>query len=354
MDSLGIAILVVLAIVLVLLVWLLIRQSKGRSVADSEAVDSALASLKAELIQKQMEGLVSLRESVDSANRLLNERLADGQASLDRRLQIFGEIENRLGQLARQAENIEQVGKNIQALSELLRPPKLRGSLGETLLEHLLAQILPESLFEMQYRFDDGLLVDAAIQVGDRLLPMDSKFPLESFQRLAENPEDSKAIKQFERDMKKHVDAIADKYIRPQDNTTEMALMYIPSESVYAQFVSRTDTGFDYALQRRVIPTSPGHLYGFLSTLAALYKHLGLSTTGELLAESRRLSAGLQAIAEGLEKAVGLVDRVEGSVRSAGNSLNRLQTVHADMTRKLERLRHDQPDTDEGAEISRE
>lgn len=351
MDVLNVVMLVLLAVVLVLLVWLLVRQSRLATGPNTQQVDAALNSLKAELIQKQMEGLVSLRESVDSANRLLNERLADGQASLDRRLQVFGEIENRLGQLAMQAENIEQVGKNIQALSELLRPPKLRGSLGEMLLEHLLAQILPESLFVMQYQFDDGLRVDAIIRVGDRLLPVDSKFPLDSFQRLADAPDAAKALKEFDRDMKKHVDAIADKYIRPQDATTEVALMYIPSESVYAQFVSGTGTGFAYALGRKVVPTSPGHLYGFLSTLSAMYTHLGLTTTGELLAESRRLSAGLQAVAEGLEKAVGLAERIEGSVRTAGNSLNRLHAVHGDTVHKLERLRHDEAD---GAESARE
>jgi len=135
----GVLILAALALMLVLLIWLLIRQGRSAKPSDAQAAEIALSSLKAEIIQKQMEGLVSLRESVDSANRLLNERLADGQASLDRRLQIFGQIENRLGQLATQAENIEQVGRNIQALSELLRPPKLRGVLGEMLLEHLLA-----------------------------------------------------------------------------------------------------------------------------------------------------------------------------------------------------------------------
>jgi DNA recombination protein RmuC len=340
----GVLILAALALMLVLLIWLLIRQGRSAKPSDAQAAEIALSSLKAEIIQKQMEGLVSLRESVDSANRLLNERLADGQASLDRRLQIFGQIENRLGQLATQAENIEQVGRNIQALSELLRPPKLRGVLGEMLLEHLLAQILPESLFVMQHRFEDGLTVDAAVRVGDRLLPIDSKFPLDSYQRLAADPDASKAVKEFGRDMKKHVDAIAEKYLRPHDGTTEVALMYIPSESVYAEFVARPDTGFGYSLQRKVIPTSPGHLYGFLATFAALYKHLGLTTTGELLAESRRLSAGLQAVAEGIEKAMGLTERIEGSVRSAGNSLNRLRTVHDDIGKKLERLRHDEFD----------
>ena len=327
-------ILLLVGLNIILLVWILSVQLRRKQVTDQTAgLETTLQSIKSDILERQMEGLVSLRESLDSANRLLNERLSDGNLALDRRMELFTNIENKLGQLETQTKNIESVGKNIQSLSDLLKPPKLRGGLGELLLENLLSQILPPALFDTQYSLAAGQRVDAVIKLADRLLPIDSKFPLEAFQRLSDDPESATAHKEFLQAFRKHVDAIADKYIRPDEGTADFAIMYIPSEAVYYRFVADDTSGLEYALKRRVVPSSPGHLYAFLASLAAVYAQAGL--TGE----SRHLIAGLDSLATSLERLTGYQQRLEGSTRSLTNALNRSRDELQTMAARLKKLR---------------
>ncbi len=337
MDWLSLGILILLTALTAAMVWhaVLLRRKPTDRVPDR--LEASLQEIKSELIGKQMEGLATLRESLDSANRLLNDRLADGNASLDRRMGLYTEIENKLGQLEVQTKNIETIGQNIQSLSSLLKPPKLRGALGETLLENLLAQVIPRSLFETQYRFSGGQIVDVVVKLSDRLLPIDSKFPLETFQRFIEGDESDANRKELRRVFRKHIDDISGKYIRPEEQTTDFALMYIPSEAVYHYFVT-DDEGLSYALGRRVIPSSPGHLYAFLATLAAVYAEAGL------VGEGRRLGAGLASLAEALQRLIGHHEKIEGSMHRVTLNMNRLRDEAQGMNRKLEDLRQPQAD----------
>ena len=333
MDGVTIIIIGGLGVVVVLLVSLLIGQRR-RDTDAPQRIELALEKLKSELLEKQVAGLVTLRDSLDSASRLMNERLAEGTGAIDKRMGLLVDIEHRLGQLQTQAENIEAVGKNIQSLADLLKPPKLRGQLGEMLLENMLAQILPHSMFDTQHRFVSGKRVDAVVKLGDRLLPIDSKFPLEPFERLRAEPDSPEARKEFVRTLKKHVDDISSRYILPAEDTTEVALMYIPSEAVYYRFISDDiETGFEYALSKNVIPSSPGHLYAFLASLAAVYAQAGLSADG------RKLSTGLKDLGEALGRLTKLHERMEGSVRALSSTLSHGRDEIGGMTTQLQQLR---------------
>jgi len=338
MDLLTIVNAVILAVLLVLIVWL-VRVVRGMRAADGASpVQQAVDSLKAELIGTQMEGLVAMRDSLDSASRGLNERLAEGTSSLDRRLGVISEIENKLGQLQRQTRQIEEIGRNIQQLSDLLKPPKLRGGLGELFLENLLGQILPPALFATQYAFTGGQRVDAIVRLGDRLLPIDAKFPLEAFQRLVQDESDHTAAKEFDRALKRQIDDIGRKYIRPDENTTDIAVMYIPSEAVYYRLVSQDSSDLlQYALAHKVIPSSPGHLYAFLASVAAVYAELGLA------GNTRRLSAVLDSLADSLTRLESLHGRMAGSARMIGLSLDKAKTETGDMQRRLDGLKEIAP-----------
>lgn len=339
MSPLVIAVVALALLNLGVLAWLLFGARRSGDELASARLEAAIQSLRADLLGRQSESFLALRESLDAANQIVNSRLAEGTSLLDRRMAPLGEIENRLGQLAEQARNIEQIGRNIQSLSELLRPPKLRGALGELLLENLLTQILPRPMFELQHQFPGGQRVDAVIRIGDRLLPIDSKFPLESFERMVAGPDDPAPAKEFTLALKRHIDAISSRYLRPNDGTTEYAVMYIPSEAIYYQLISLEDrTGLDYALASRVIPSSPGHLYAFLASLVAVHSGTGLLSSG-LADEGRRLLAGLNELAEALERLAGLHLRIEGSTRSLSASLERARGETAAMQRRLEALR---------------
>ncbi|MEA3296657.1 MAG: DNA recombination protein RmuC [candidate division Zixibacteria bacterium] len=324
---------VILAVILAALIWLTVSTRRFRTGDRLSKIETIVTSLKSELLEKQMEGLLSLRSSLDSANRLLNERLAEGTNTLDKRLNLFVEIENKLGQLEIQAKNIESVGRDIGSLSELLKPPQLRGELGEIFLENLLGQILPSALFATQYQLSGGQRVDAVVKLADRLLPIDSKFPLSAFEQLVENQETKDAQKEFVRTFRKHIDSISMKYIRPDENTTDVAVMYIPSEAVYFQFVTGHDSdGLEYALSKKVIPSSPGHLYAFLASFSAMYKEAGLAS------DSRRLVAGINALSESLTRLSQLHDRIEGSARALAKGVTKARGEITEMSGQIEKL----------------
>jgi len=139
----------------------------------------------------------------------------------------------------------------------------------------LLGQILPAEHFSTQYGFRSGEKVDAVVKLGGSLVPVDAKFPLENFKRIlaaTSDEESARAKRQFVSDVKKHIDAIAGKYILPDEGTYDFALMYIPAENVYYETIIKEDVADDkslshYALGKHVIPVSPNSLYAYLQAI---------------------------------------------------------------------------------------
>src|SRR5512133_1017926 len=175
-----------------------------------------LRNLRAELAVLRTEAGAQLAER----NAEVDRRLEAMTSTMDRRLestsQSAGEIHRRLGELSRANEEILARANDLKRLEQALRPPKARGGFGELLLENLLRDRLPRQAYELQYGFKTGERVDAVIKV-ERLVPIDAKFPLDNFERLADAESDDERAhyeKAFSRDLKNHVDAIAGKYIR--------------------------------------------------------------------------------------------------------------------------------------------
>jgi DNA recombination protein RmuC len=228
----------------------------------------------------------SLQQQLGQMTALVNERLKenaqvlnDTQQSLGERLdnaaQVIGGVHKSLGGLEEANRRIYEVGKDISSLQEILRAPKLRGGLGEFFLEDLLGQILPPQHFSIQHGFRSGEKVDAVIKLGASLVPVDAKFPLENFKRLLEATSDDergRVKRQFTADVRKHIDAIAAKYILPDEGTYDFALMYIPAENVYYETVIKDEAADDrnlclYAMSKRVIPVSPNSFYAYLQAI---------------------------------------------------------------------------------------
>ena len=133
---------------------------------------------------------------------------------------------------------ISDLQKNISEFNQFLAAPKLRGNMGEQVLKELLKQFLPNGSFELQYAFKSGEKVDAAIKTSGGIIPIDSKFPMENFRKMQDDPIFKKT---FESDVKKHVDDISRKYILVDEGTVDYALMYVPSESIYYEIVNNSD-----------------------------------------------------------------------------------------------------------------
>jgi DNA recombination protein RmuC len=252
---------------------------------------------------------------------------------LDRAAQVVGEVQGSLGKLGEATQRVADVGREIQGLEQVLRSPKIRGGLGETLLEQVLSQMLPREHWALQHGFRSGDRVDAVVLVGGRMVSVDAKFPLENFRRMLEEPEEDKRRphrKQFGRDVKARVDEIAKKYILPDEGTFDFALMYVPAENVYYEIIVSPEEGDDepissYALARRVIPVSPNSFYAYLQVIV-----LGL--------RGLRIEASARDIQDDLARLTTDLGRMQEHMGKLGAHLGNAQKQYTDAERALARF----------------
>ena len=200
----------------------------------------------------------------------------------------LSEIQQKLGALENSALQMQKIAQEVTSLNSLLHAPKLRGNFGEYLLYNLLKDTLPPKNYAQQFQFSDGAAVDAVIKLGKNIIPVDSKFPLESFERYISSQDSEskkKAKAEFTRSVKARIDEISKKYIRPQENTFDFALMYIPSESVYYEILTNDSKKgyelFDYAMKSRVIPVSPNTFYAYLMSVVYGLKGMKIEEQAE-------------------------------------------------------------------------
>lgn len=262
------------------------------------------------LLQEQLGAIRGeLRQTMESHLKTHLALLQETRAGMDSRLdsagKVFLSMESRMGRVEEATRQVLEVGKDIATLQQILKAPKLRGNFSEQLLGDLLAQMMPRDNFELQYTFRSGERVDAVIKTAQGLVSIDAKFPLENFQRClsASGDEEKKTWrKAFLNDVKKHIDDIADKYVLPAEGTFEFALMYIPSENVYYEIVTR-DLGtaenssiMHHAMKRRVIPVSPNTFYAYLQTILLGLRGMQVEKrVREIVAELARLRKELSA-----------------------------------------------------------
>jgi len=275
-----------------------------------------------------------LRRAVDERVAGVERSLTEGQKTVAGQLvsssKVLTEVGEKMGRLFEASQRIERLAADVTRLEDLLKPPKLRGLLGETLLEQVLAQVLPPGAFTMQYGLPGGTVVDAAIHLRERVVAVDSKFPLDNYRRWREVEDETerrRARRQFASDVRRHVLAIAERYIRPEAGTLDFAFMYVPAEAVYAEIVEQgEELIFTDDLQaRRVIPVSPRLFYAYLATVAMGLKGL------ELQENARQIHGQLAELAR-------LWSRVEEPVATLGRHLGNTQKQYEEAARAVERF----------------
>lgn len=245
-------------------------------------------------------------------SRQMNEQLTSNTSVVKDYTRLMGDFQNRLGQLQESTHSMIRIGQDISSLQDILRAPKLRGVLGELFLEELLRQLLPQDRYILQHSFRSGEKVDAVILLGQGMVPVDAKFPLENFRRrLQANTDDEikRTRKQFVQDVKKHVDAIASKYILPDEGTFDFALMYVPAENVYYETIVKEEENTEgdglvaYALSRKVIPVSPNSFYAYLQAIVLGLRGLRIENSArEILSCLSQLSTDFKKFDEDFEK----------------------------------------------------
>lgn len=339
-------------IIIINLVWLcliiivailLIRRFKDSLSKESEEKINAL----------RTEWSNTLSENTKLILEQLNNMNTSVGSQLNSTTKVFGEVKESLGSLEQRTQQIYEVGRDISSLQEILRAPKMRGGLGELLLENLLGEIMPRDLYELQHSFKSGDRVDAIIKIGKKSVCVDSKFPMESFSRLikAGNDEDKRqAKKEFVKAVKVHIDSIADKYILPDENTYEFALMYIPAENVYYEAIIKDDdfgeqrSIFSHAISKKVIPVSPNSFYAYLQVIIFGLRGLGIQEkTQEVIKKLVTLKGSLERFKGDFDKIGTHVKNINASYGAAKGRLdkfgNKLSTIDSlDKKKQIEEL----------------
>ena len=314
----------ILVLILLFLLWSLrATAAKIEEIKKAQAQDKSLA-----LMQQQIGQLTqNITQQLQNMSSQFRKTTGDIGGTL-------GDVKKDLGKMEVITREVLDKAKNISNLENLLRAPKFRGGFGELFLGDLLGQILPPAYFNLQHKFKSGEMVDAVIHIGDNLVPIDAKFPLENFQKYAseENPKEKEEFrKKFVTDVKKHISEISKKYILPDEGTFDFALMYIPAENIYYETILKDEnlgeerSIFSSALKKRVIPVSPNSFYAYLQVIVQGLKGL-------------QIEKSAREIFQRLTRLQGDLTRFRKDFETLGSHLGHARTKFDDAEKRLDRF----------------
>ncbi len=319
--------------VIAILIFFFSRKTNDSVSKENEEKINALRREWSDTLSKNTELILKQLNESAKVQQMVSNNMGE---RLDSAAKVFGDVKKSLGSLDEKTQQIYEVGKDIASLQEILRVPKMRGGLGELFLESLLEQIMPrKDFYELQYCFKTGERVDAVIKIGNRLVPVDSKFPLESFKRFVDvqtDEEKRRAKKEFIKAVNTHIDDIAAKYILPDEGTYDFALMYIPAENVYYETIIK-DEGFgeeksifSHAISKKVIPVSPNSFYAYLQVIILGMKGLKVEEKAqEVIKMLITLKGSLGKFTEDFEVMGTHIDNMKSSYERAVKSLDKFE-----------------------------
>ena len=261
---------IVLGVLVLVLLALVVRRPK------SPVDDQSALLLKADMVElnKTVGDLKdSLQKQLSDQLGASNKQLANQSAAS---IKILQQVTEKLTKLEGTNKNVGDIASELKTLQNVLQNPKQRGVLGEYYLEQILKNTLPPGAYQLQYKLGEGLIVDAAILLDDKILPLDSKFSLENYNRLLEAKDEDRPLldKTFKEDLKRRIDETA-KYILPGKGTLDQALMFIPSEAIYYDLLAnKVGVGnvsgrnlIQYASEKKVTIVGPSTLSAMLQTI---------------------------------------------------------------------------------------
>lgn len=329
-----------------LVLWLVLQTSQEQK--KSGLLEAQMNELRRDLqtiatAQAQSTGqMATIGQSVSQRLESVTQALQDGvsnsaQIATQGQTAIANELKNtreQIGHIQKQLGEFQELGRGIssatKSLEGILGGAKTRGLLGEVTLERLLEDSLPSSQYATQYRFSSGEAADAVIFLRDKkLVAIDSKFPLDAFRRISAEGEEAKRA--FATAVKGHADSIAKKYIVPNEGTLDLALMFVPSESVYYEMLMTEDSKGEpldsYCRGKNIIAVSPNTLYAHLCVI-----HLGLRGM-QIEENAKRISAGLSGIQKHMETFTDVFEKL-------GSHLKNAQQSYSDADKKLEKTQN--------------
>lgn len=275
-----------------------------------------------------VEWLKSNQELLAQSNKNITDTLQKNTRDISERLDRAAKV---IGDLQKEAGQFSEISRGMRELQEFLQSPKLRGNIGEEVLKDLLGQTFPRHAVHLQYQFKSGDKVDAALKTDAGILPIDSKFPMENFQRMVkeENKQDrEKAKREFIRDVKKHVDAISQKYILPEEGTVDFAIMYIPSEAVYYEIVNINEI-MKHTRNQRVYPVSPTTLYAHLRIILVSFEGKRIEQ------QARQVLSAIRAIQKDYDKVGNAMSVLGKHINNAYNTMSAVASAFTQLGQKI-------------------
>ena len=349
--------LLVISAALVAVVVIILRQPKREPENQASFV----------LLQNQMQDLARL---IDQKTTETNKTMNDTQTALHKTIQTqFGQSAKIITDVTEKLTKLDETNKQVmgfadqlQNLGDVLQNPKHRGILGEYYLENVLKNVLPPGSFQMQYKFKDGDIVDAAVFVKDKIIPIDSKFSLENYNRTVEekNPDRRAELeKVFINDLKSRIDETG-KYIKPKEGTMDFAFMFIPAEGIYYDLLvnqigaikSNTHDLIEYAFrERHVIIVSPTSFLAYLQTVLQGLRALQIEESAkDIRKRVEDLSKHILAYDEYLQRLGNNLSTTVNSYNSAYKEFNKIDKDIVRITggeRQVEPLLIDKPAVEE-------
>jgi DNA recombination protein RmuC len=302
---------------------LALAQNLGES---REAMVAKLAETTQALTKK-------IDERLEQISGKVNERLDEGFKKTN---ETFTNVMTRLATIDEAQKKIETLTGSVVSLQELLGDKRSRGAFGEVQLEAIVRNALPETAFEFQYTFARGVRADCVLKLPEPtgLIAIDSKFPLENFERMFLEGAERITAAAFKLDVRKHIDDIANKYIIPGE-TADGAVMFLPAEAVFAEIHARHRDLVDYAQNKRVWITSPTTLMAVLTTAQSVIRnvetrkqiHIIKDELNKLGADFGRFQSRMDNLARHIEQAKNDVDEVHVSSRKISERFARIERV---------------------------
>ncbi len=278
-------VIVVLIVCFVVLYFFLNQKLSLLQKPDDDSAQKLMLELLENLRREMADGTEKSRKEVetrlDKISETFQKSLSASSFTLQKQFKdsaaIIKDVTSRLTKLDETNTQVLSFSKQLQSLENVLKNPKQRGILGEYFLENLLSHVLTPAQYQMQYKFGNGEIVDAVIKFKDKVIPIDAKFSLEKYNKIVEEKDALRRAtleKEFKMDVKNRIDETS-KYIRPLEDTTDFAFMFIPAEGIYYNLliykvgtvqVSTTDL-IEYAFKKHVIIVSPTSFFAYLETV---------------------------------------------------------------------------------------
>ena len=337
MDLTTILIIVLIIVIVYLIYTTQIRNKNSNS--DSHEIQNQISQISNQLDQKLQETNRIIFDQLNVSNQQLQNQNTSGSELLrkinENNNKILQEVTEKLVQVEDTNKQVVGFAEQLQGLQNIFKNPKQRGIIGEYFLEQILANVLPETVYEIQYKYKNGEICDAIIYVKDKIVPIDAKFSIDSYTRIydAIDPDKkSRYEKEFVNDVKKRIDETS-KYVSIENNTIDIAFMFVPSDAIYNEIISissNTSIPFNmvtYAYSKKVVLVSPTSFFAYLQTVLLALNTIKIEGRVDeiiqYLNDSTRYLKEFEENINKLGKNIGTVVNAFNKTATTGNKLSK-------------------------------